>query len=188
MGLTSADMRSDDCTKAETACQQQPSGGSPEVSDDIFNAVLSFQRWLAVPASPTPHPIPDRDANTFAKLGCVGCHQPQLQVALTDDAGKDVPAVIAPYTDLRLHDLGARLADENVAGQKVTSKWRTAPLWGLGYRMSLERFPTFLHDGRARSAEEAILWHDGEAAGARTRFEQLPTPERKAFLHWLETL
>jgi CxxC motif-containing protein (DUF1111 family) len=188
MGLTSADIRSDDCTKAETACQQQPSGGSPEVSDDIFNAVLSFQRWLAVPASPTPHPIPDRDANTFAKLGCAGCHQPQLQVALTDDAGKDVPAFIAPYTDLRLHDLGTRLADENVAGKKVTSKWRTAPLWGLGYRMSLERFPTFLHDGRARSAEEAILWHDGEAAGARTRFEQLTAPERKAFLHWLETL
>jgi CxxC motif-containing protein (DUF1111 family) len=188
MGLTSADMHSDDCTKAETACQQQPSGGSPEVSDDIFNAVISFQHWLAVPASPTPHTIPDRDANTFAKLGCVGCHQPQLQVALTDDAGKEVPAVIAPYTDLRLHDLGSRLADETVAGKKATSKWRTSPLWGLGYRMSLERFPTFLHDGRARSAEEAILWHDGEAAGARTRFEQLPAPERKAFLHWLETL
>ncbi|MDB6013047.1 MAG: hypothetical protein JWL65_5297 [Gammaproteobacteria bacterium] len=188
MGLTSADMRSDDCTKAETACQQQPSGGSPEVSDDIFNAILSFQRWLAVPASPTPHPIPDRDANTFTRLGCVGCHQPQLQVALTDDAGKNVPAVIAPYTDLRLHDLGARLADETVGGKKVTSKWRTAPLWGLGYRMSLERFPTFLHDGRARSAEEAILWHDGEAAAARTHFEQLTAPERKVFLHWLETL
>jgi CxxC motif-containing protein (DUF1111 family) len=188
MGLTSADMRSDDCTKAETACQQQPSGGSPEVSDDIFNAVLSFQRWLAVPASPTPHTIPDRDANTFTKLGCIGCHQPQLQVGLTDDTGKDVPAVIAPYTDLHLHDLGSRLADENVAGKKVTSKWRTAPLWGLGYRMSLERFPTFLHDGRARSAEEAILWHDGEAAGARTSFEHLSAPERKAFLHWLETL
>ena len=59
---------------------------------------------------------------------------------------------------------------------------RTAPLWGARVRTS------FLHDGRARSAEEAILWHDGEAAGARTRFEQLPAPERKAFLHWLETL
>jgi CxxC motif-containing protein (DUF1111 family) len=54
--------------------------------------------------------------------------------------------------------------------------------------MSLERFPTFLHDGRARSAEEAILWHDGEAAQARNQFEQLPTPQRKAFLQWLETL
>jgi CxxC motif-containing protein (DUF1111 family) len=208
MGLTSADMRTDDCTKAEKACQQHPSGGSsggpsggspggspdgpaagsPEVSDDIFNAVVSFQRWLAVPASPTPHAIPDEDASTFAKLGCIACHQPQLRVALADETGKDVAAVIAPYTDLRPHDLGSRLADETVAGKKITSMWRTAPLWGLGYRMSLERFPTFLHDGRARSAEEAILWHDGEAAGARTRFEQLSAPERKTFLHWLETL
>jgi CxxC motif-containing protein (DUF1111 family) len=188
MGLTSADMRSDDCTTAETACQQQPSGGSPEVSDDIFNAVVSFQGWLAVPSSPTPHANPDRDAKTFAELGCTACHQPRLQVAPADSAGKDVPAVIEPYTDLRLHDLGSRLADETVAGKKVRSKWRTAPLWGLGYRMSLERFPTFLHDGRARSAEEAILWHDGEAAQARNQFEQLAAPQRKALLQWLETL
>ena len=188
MGLTSADIPHDYCTQAETACLQAPSNGSPEVSADIFNAVLSFQRWLAVPASPTPHPIPDRDAHTFTDLGCVACHQPRLAVTLTDADGKDYAAVIAPYTDLRLHDLGTRLADETVAGEKVSSKWRTAPLWGLGYRMTLEHFPTFLHDGRARSAEEAILWHDGEATDARQNFEQLPASQRKAFLHWLETL
>jgi CxxC motif-containing protein (DUF1111 family) len=188
MGLTSSDMPSDDCTQAETACLHASSNGSPEVSADIFNAVLSFQRYLAVPASPTPHPIPDGDANTFMDLGCGACHQPRLPVTLTDADGKAVSAVIAPYTDLRLHDLGNHLADETVGGKKVPSKFRTAPLWGLGYRMSLEHFPTFLHDGRARSAEEAILWHDGEAANARARFEQLPAPQRKVFLHWLETL
>ena len=188
MGLASADMPHDDCTQAETACLHAPSNGSPEVSSDIFSAVLSFQRYLAVPASPTPHPIPDRDPNTFVDLGCGACHQPKLPVTVTDVDGKDVSAAITPYTDLRLHDLGSRLADETVAGKKVASKWRTAPLWGLGYRMWLEHFPTFLHDGRARSAEEAILWHDGEASGARARFEQLPAPQRKAFLHWLETL
>jgi CxxC motif-containing protein (DUF1111 family) len=188
MGLTSTDMPNDDCTQAEAACLHAPSNGSPEVSADIFSAVLSFQRYLAVPASPTPHPIPDRDANTFADLGCGACHQPRLSVTLTDADGKEVSAVIAPYSDLRLHDLGSRLADETVAGKMVSSKWRTAPLWGLGYRMSLEHFPTFLHDGRARSDEEAILWHDGEAASARDRFEHLPASQRKAFLRWLETL
>ena len=188
MGLTSADMPSDDCTPAETACLQQGNGGSPEVSADIFSAVVSFQRWLAVPASPTPHPVPDQDAKTFADLGCAACHQPRLAITLPDADGKSVAAVIAPYTDLRRHDLGSRLADETVAGKKVSSKWRTAPLWGLGYRMSLEHFPTFLHDGRARSAEEAILWHDGEAAGAREQFERLPASQRKAFLRWIETL
>jgi CxxC motif-containing protein (DUF1111 family) len=188
MGLTSSDQPTDDCTQAETACLHASGNASPEVSADIFSAVLSFQRYLAVPASPTPHAIPDGDANTFADVGCSACHRPRLSVTLTDADGKEVSAVIAPYTDLRLHDLGSRLADETVGGKKVPSKFRTAPLWGLGYRMSLEHFPTFLHDGRARSAEEAILWHDGEAANARTRFEQLPAPQRKAFLHWLETL
>ena len=181
MGLTSADMPHDDCTSAEIACLQQPNGGSPEVSDDLFDAVLSFQRWLAVPPSPSPHPTPDVDFRTFAELGCTACHQPLMAVSRPR-------AIIAPYTDLRLHDLGTRLADSDVAGHKVSSKWRTAPLWGLGYRVSLERFPTFLHDGRARSVEEAILWHDGEAAGARKKFEHLPATERKAFVHWVETL
>ena len=188
MGLTSADIASDDCTPAETACLQQPNGGSPEVSADLFDAILSFQRWLAVPASPTPHLPSDPGAQTFADLGCVSCHRPQWPVTLTDANGATSTATIGPYTDLRRHNLGTGLADQNVAGKKVTSEWRTAPLWGLGYRMSLERFPTFLHDGRARSAEEAILWHDGEAAGARVRFERLPADQRKVLLHWVETL
>lgn len=188
MGLTSADIATDDCTKAETDCPQQPNGGSPEVSAELFDAVMSFQQYLAVPASPSPHTAPNADSKIFAELGCSACHSPQLPVALNDDTGKSVPAVIAPYTDLRLHDLGTRLADEDISGKKIPGKWRTAPLWGLGYRMSREHHPTFLHDGRARSAEEAILWHDGEAASARRNFEQLPLARRKALLHWIETL
>jgi CxxC motif-containing protein (DUF1111 family) len=188
MGLTSSDIGHDDCTAAESDCLHQPDGGTPEVSDELFHAVLSFQRWLAVPASPSPHPPGDPDAKVFAELGCAACHETRLSVALTDASGKSASAVIEPYPNLRLHDLGDRLADHNVGGQKVPSRWRTAPLWGLGYRMSLERFPTFLHDGRARSAEEAILWHDGEAAGARDHFENLSGAQRHAFLHWLETL
>ena len=189
MGLTSTDITSDDCTPAEAACLRQPNGGTPEVSVDLFDAVLSFQRWLAVPASPTPHPdAAVHGEQTFTDLGCVECHQPHWSVTLTDAAGIPNTTTIAPYTDLRLHNLGPGLADQTVAGKKVTSQWRTAPLWGLGYRMSLERFPTFLHDGRARSAEEAILWHDGEAAGARERFEHLTADQRKALLQWVETL
>ena len=188
MGLTSADISADDCTTAEAACLQQPNGGTPEVSDDIFTAVLSFQRWLAVPASPTPHTDADHGGQTFADLGCIACHRPQWPVTLPDSDGKPNTTTIIPYTDLRLHNLGPALADQTMAGKKVTSRWRTAPLWGLGYRMSLERFPTFLHDGRARSAEEAILWHYGEAAAAREKFERLTADERKKFLRWLETL
>ncbi len=188
MGLTSTGIGHDDCTSTEKTCLRQPGGGSPEISKELFDAVVNFQRWLAVPASPTPHRASDPGRKLFADLGCSNCHQVKWSVRLTDSNGRAVTRTIEPYTDLRLHDLGEALADESVAGEKVASRWRTAPLWGLGYRMALEQHPTFLHDGRARSAEEAILWHDGEAANARDHFERLPSAERREFLHWLETL
>jgi CxxC motif-containing protein (DUF1111 family) len=102
--------------------------------------------------------------------------------------GTVASSVIAPYTDLRLHDLGADMADENVSGARVTSLWRTAPLWGLGYRVKEESYPTFLHDGRATSIEEAILWHSGEAAYAKYQFMKLGPHARETLLRWIETL
>jgi CxxC motif-containing protein (DUF1111 family) len=95
------------------------------------------------------------------------CHKLQIPVELSQADGTRERTAIAPYTDLQTHDLGREMDDETVAGVRVRSRWRTAPLWGLGYRMKTEGHPTFLHDGRARSAEEAILWHSGEAAPTR---------------------
>jgi CxxC motif-containing protein (DUF1111 family) len=111
-----------------------------------------------------------------------------MPVELRGPDGTPVRGVIAPYTDLRLHDLGDSMADETASGEKVTTRWRTAPLWGLGYRVRMESHPTFLHDGRARSVEEAILWHSGEAASARSRFTKLGPRSREALIRWLGTL
>jgi CxxC motif-containing protein (DUF1111 family) len=83
---------------------------------------------------------------------------------------------IRPYTDLLLHDLGDGLADA------TAREWRTAPLWGLR-----EGGP-YLHDGRAASLPEAILWHGGEATGARGRFAAAGTGERAALLAFLSQL
>jgi CxxC motif-containing protein (DUF1111 family) len=58
----------------------------------------------------------------------------------------------------------------------------------LGYRKKTEAHPTYLHDGRARSAEEAILWHSVEAAHAKYNFVKLGPHSRDALLRWLETL
>ena len=99
-----------------------------------------------------------------------------------------VAGIIEPYTDLLLHDLGSEMADETASGAKVISRWRTAPLWGSGYRLKTENHPTFLHDGRARSAEEAILWHYGEGAHAKRGFIDLGPRARDTLLRWLETL
>jgi CxxC motif-containing protein (DUF1111 family) len=193
MGITSSDRTADDCTPAEAACRAQPSGGSPEVSDELLGAVVAFVRSLAVPESPVAEsPVVIGHDSTagelFTEIGCAACHRPRLPVELPGLGGTHVTGVIAPYTDLRLHDLGSEMADENVSGEKVRSRWRTAPLWGLGYRMKTEAHPTYLHDGRARSVEEAILWHSGEAARAKYNFEKLGPHARENLLRWLDTL
>ncbi len=189
MGLTTGERPRDDCTAAEQDCLQQPDGGTPEVPEPLLQALVAFVRMLAVPPSPRhDERLAAAGARLFATTGCAACHRPQLPVELPDAGGTRSHAVIAPYTDLRLHDLGMEMADENAAAVRVPSRWRTAPLWGLGYRMTTEAHPTFLHDGRARSPEEAILWHSGEAAPARRNFMNLWGRPRETLLHWLETL
>ena len=188
MGLTSSDRPDDDCTPAEANCPRPPDGASPEVPEELLGAVVAFVRRLAVPESATHATSDSLGSKLFAKIGCGACHQSQLTVQRPRADGTVASSLIAPYTDLRLHDLGADMADENVSGARVTSLWRTAPLWGLGYRVKEESYPTFLHDGRATSIEEAILWHSGEAAYAKYRFVKLGPRARDSLLRWLETL
>jgi CxxC motif-containing protein (DUF1111 family) len=188
MGLTTSDRIIDDCTTAEADCEGQPKNGSPEVSDELLDAVVAFVRTLAVPESPVQAENDSLGSELFSRTGCAACHRPRLPVVLPGPDGKGVPGVIAPYTDLRLHDLGLEMSDENASGTKLVSRWRTAPLWGMGHRTKLEGHSTFLHDGRARSTEEAILWHSGEAARAKRNFTNLGPRAREALLHWLETL
>jgi CxxC motif-containing protein (DUF1111 family) len=187
MGLTSPDRPSDDCTPVETDCQRRHHNASPEVSEELIEALVAFQRTLAVPRS-----RPDTKENSlgfglFREIGCAACHKLQIPVELSQADGTKVRTAIAPYTDLQTHDLGREMDDETVAGTKVRSRWRTAPLWGLGHRIMTEGHPSFLHDGRARSAEEAILWHSGEAAPTRQNFVALGPRSRHALLRWLET-
>ena len=174
MGLTNDDVARDDCV-AE-ACRVAPNGGIPEVQTELLAAVLAFQRWLAVPVSAARV---ESEAKLFEETGCAVCHQRTLQSASGE---------IAPYTDLLIHDLGPGLADRDAAGRIVQTFWRTAPLWGIGYTTPTSPHPTYLHDGRARSLEEAVLWHSGDAGGARTRFEQLTANERRRLLDWIATL
>jgi CxxC motif-containing protein (DUF1111 family) len=89
--------------------------------------------------------------------------------------------VIHPYSDLLLHDMGPGLADGRPDFDAGPADWRTQPLWGLA-RTNL------LHDGRARSATEAILWHGGEAQAARDKFAALPAASREDLLAFLGSL
>ena len=82
--------------------------------------------------------------------------------------------------------MGDGLADGIEEGSATGSEWRTAPLMGLG-RLIEKRAP-LLHDGRARNAAEAILWHGGEAKSAADAYRGLAATDRQALHRFLETL
>jgi CxxC motif-containing protein (DUF1111 family) len=190
MGVTSTDRPVDDCTAAEVQCLQQRHPQSAEMSGELLEALLTFERWLSVPQNPMPATLAQQAAGLelFKATGCSGCHEPEQPVTLLQADEQPLEATIAPYTDLSVYDLGPGLADHELAGVVHPTRWRTAPLWGIGYRLSRESRPTFLHDGRARSVEEAVLWHGGEAAVVRERFEHLPRAQREQLLRFVAAL
>ena len=95
---------------------------------------------------------------------------------------------IHPYTDLLLHDMGEGLADGREDFAASGQEWRTPPLWGIGLidEINGERF--LLHDGRARTLEEAILWHGGEAEASKEEFRLADAEQRAALIAFLEAL
>lgn len=170
---------SGDCTALQTACRAAPAGAAPgetEVTDTMI-AMLSAYLQTFRPRAASGDA--GAGARLFGEIGCAACHWPRWTIA--GDAGD---FEIAPYSDFLLHDLGAGLGDDAATGP-LAREWRTAPLWrtkGAGARSGL------LHDGRALSLDEAILWHGGEADRARTRYRALSEDDRQAVLIFLETL
>jgi CxxC motif-containing protein (DUF1111 family) len=178
MGLSNPLVGYADCGAQDTACQSAPTGGTPEVEPELFNAVVSFQRLHAVPVQRLPD-LSSPGARLFAQTGCAQCHRMTLRV------GSD--EVIHPYTDLLVHDMGAGLADRDVAGSAARDEWRTAPLWGMNAAY-VSGQPRLLHDGRARSVDEAVLWHGGEGHIASERFARLSADERRTLVSWIQQL
>ena len=84
--------------------------------------------------------------------------------------------------------MGDGLADHRPDFLANGREWRTPPLWGIGLAKTVHANAGFLHDGRARNLQEAILWHGGEADSARERFMRLNKEDRAALLQFLESL
>ena len=87
-----------------------------------------------------------------------------------------------------LHDMGEGLADGRQDFDANGREWKTRPLWGLGQTHTVNPRAGFLHDGRARTVEEAILWHGGEGDYAKAKFTQLPKADRRALLMFIKSL
>jgi CxxC motif-containing protein (DUF1111 family) len=190
MGITSDLFPEEECTAAQEACLAAPSGGAPEVDAQKLDAVTFYSRMLAVPARR------DVDGTEVLRgrrlfrneLECAKCHVPRLETGTVENAPELSKQVIFPYTDLLLHDMGPELADHRPDFEASGMEWRTPPLWGIGLVETVNRHTRFLHDGRARSLEEAILWHGGEAERSRERFRTLSATDRAALLRFLESL
>ncbi|MVV52126.1 c-type cytochrome [Pseudomonas sp. PB120] len=193
MGLTTSLRPFDDCTDAQTACKQAPSGngpnGEPEVSDNILRLVLFYSRNLAVPARRNVNaPEVLAGKTLFFQAGCQSCHTPKYTTAANAAEPELANQVIRPYSDLLLHDMGDGLADNRSEFQAGGRDWRTPPLWGVGLTEAVSGHTQFLHDGRARNLLEAVLWHDGEAAAARQQVLSFNAEQRAALLAFLNSL
>lgn len=185
---------SGDCTLAQAACLAAPNGDSEqqggfELGKELLDLVVFYSQNLAVPARRSP-----ADANVikgkalFNKSGCAGCHVPSFTTGEAPGQPHLSNQRIWPYSDFLLHDMGEGLADHRPEGLADGQQWRTAPLWGVGLTETVSGHTFFLHDGRARNVEEAILWHGGEAQRARDAYAALSADERAALVAFVNSL
>jgi CxxC motif-containing protein (DUF1111 family) len=184
-----------DCTQAQTACINAPHGQEPgsrdglEVDAAALDLVAFYSQNLGVPARrDVADPVVLQGKQVFYTLGCTGCHTPKHVTHRLTDQPEQSFQLIWPYTDLLLHDMGAGLADNRPEGRATGTEWKTPPLWGIGLTQQVSGHSQFLHDGRARSLLEAVLWHGGEAQAARDAVVGLPTADRDALIAFLESL
>jgi CxxC motif-containing protein (DUF1111 family) len=190
LGVTSSLYDKENCPPVQALCAAQPPGNNPELIDMNWDELEFWTQALAVPARRNvDDPLFRRGEQLFVAAQCAVCHVPELQTAdsfppLKQLAGQTLRA----YTDLLLHDMGDDLADGRPDYQAGPRDWRTQPLWGLGLSQTVNGSTAMLHDGRARNAIEAILWHGGEATAARDAFKAMPRADRAALIKYLESI
>lgn len=160
----------------------------PEVSNQTINDVVFYLKTLKAPA-----PRPESNSmlegkQLFTTIGCTKCHRPEMKTgnsAIAALANK----TFSPYSDFLLHDMGSSLDDGYTEGSAKTYEWRTPPLWGLGLSKNSQGGQYFLmHDGRARSIDEAILLHGGEANQITNNYQGLTADEKTKLIQFLESL
>ncbi len=182
-----------DCTEAQTECIDAPHGDDDarifEIDQVGMDLVAFYSRNLGVPARrDVDDPQVLRGKQVFHSTGCTACHTPAYVTHRMPDRPEHSFQLIWPYTDLLLHDMGEGLADNRPEARATGREWRTPPLWGIGLTRRVSGHTQFLHDGRARSLLEAILWHGGEAQTARDAVVTMPKPDRDALIRFLESL
>jgi CxxC motif-containing protein (DUF1111 family) len=200
IGITNSLFPTESCTESQVICQKTAILGEPsinnrhqevpiEISDKLFALVVSFNQLLGVPpARSLAQEEALKGREHFYQMGCQQCHTPSYKTDKNYPVEVLANQLIWPYTDLALHDMGKNLADNVIEDDANGQEWRTPPLWGIGLQKSTTKQQRFLHDGRAHSISEAILWHGGEAEAAQKKFTKLTSSQRQNLIKFLKAI
>jgi CxxC motif-containing protein (DUF1111 family) len=189
IGITSKLFPNQACSSVEIECQKAFVSETPEISDEDLKHVEIYSKVLAVPKRRNfDDPEVQKGEVLFKQISCTACHTEKFTTGVDKEFPENSKQVIFPFTDMLLHDMGDGLADNRPDFEANGHEWRTPALWGIGLFKQVNNHTRYLHDGRARNIQEAILWHDGEALNSKTKFVQLTKPERQQVLKFLESL
>ena len=184
--------------------EQQDCGNEDgaELAEQSFEDLVRYIALLGVGAQ---RDIDDVEVQAgqalFDELGCQSCHRATMTTSAKHPFSELRSQTIHPYSDLLLHDMGPEMADNLGEGEASGSEWRTTPLWGIGLSACVTGglegasqsevcvpSASYLHDGRARTLDEAIRWHGGEGDASRSAYLDLEEAERAALVRFLESL
>jgi len=196
IGITSTQHPDEACTPAQKDCLAAPRGAqgkAPEIDDRTLSDVIFYQATLAPAARRNVNDAKVlRGQALFDQAQCSACHRPSYTTGTAPfprlSSAKVQGLKIWPYTDLLLHNMGPDLADGRPDFAANGQQWKTPPLWGVGLVHDVNGHRRLLHDGRANGVLEAILWHGGEAQGAKQQVLQLNARDRQALVAFVESL
>jgi CxxC motif-containing protein (DUF1111 family) len=183
-----------DCTELQTDCLASPNGNSAHLGNlevDKQQARL-VDLFVSLSSPPTMRNLTNdtflQGKHIFDESGCASCHTPKMKTGDHSPFAVLNHRTFYPFTDMLLHDMGEELASGFPSFSARPNEWRTAPLWGIGVSEKISGRMGFLHDGRARSIEEAILWHGGEAKQSQEHYKSLSKAQRNTLIYFLESL
>ena len=204
MGVMTSVLPTPDC--GDTQKQNNECGSNTiELSDEHLENLVKYISLLGVRAQRDLDDAGVQNGKAlFTNIGCVDCHTDTLTTSEHHPLTELVGQTIHPYSDMLLHDMGEGLADNLGEGLATGAEWRTTPLWGLGLSACVtggvinpiggqgnevcSPVHSYLHDGRARTIDEAILWHGGESEASKVKYQQLSTSDKEDLLSFLKSL
>lgn len=193
IGISNPAFPTQPCMPAQIRCVNTPNGNEPnaqEIDDLQLKLVADFTRNIGVPVSRQSENQSSirQGRELFYQSGCPNCHQPSFTTMKSSNYPHLSEQTIWPYTDLLLHDMGEALSDGRSDFLATGAEWRTPPLWSIGLSEAVNGSKQLLHDGRASSVEEAILWHGGEAEASKKAFTKLHKFDRSKLIKFVESL